>query len=89
MSSTTALQRLRDAGVRPFSARDLVSRLTRALTSTRKRRQDETRGHAETALLSALAEEGCPVCRTNAGHDDRTSSGSCTRIIRRSRLSRC
>jgi hypothetical protein len=66
MSYTTALQRLRHAGAHSFAAK-----LAGALTSTRKQGRDETRGYAETALLSALAEDGCPVCRTSAGHDDR------------------
>jgi hypothetical protein len=71
MLHTTDLQRLRETGVHSFSAGDLAGRLARVLTSPSKQRRDQSRGHAETALVNALANEGCPVCRTNADHDDR------------------
>jgi hypothetical protein len=67
----TALQRLRDAGVCFFSAGDFAGKLARALASTRKQRPGQSRGYAETALVNALGDEGCPVCRTSADHDDR------------------
>lgn len=87
MSHTTALQRLRDAGLRAFLAGDLAGGLVRMLTRPRNQRQDQPRGHADTALVNALAEEGCPVCRTNSEHDDRYFF-SCTKTMGRSKSSR-
>jgi hypothetical protein len=58
-------------GSAPSRRGDLAGKLGRALTSTRKQGRDQSRGHTDTALVNALAEEGCPVCRTNADHDDR------------------